>query len=92
MDISKAIPVWAVGTAITLGGMMTAYVSAQDEKLAAEIRRNTESNHKQDIAVRELQIRMDQMIVEQQSTNTKLDKIVESMERLTVQIRRNDNR
>lgn len=83
VDISKAIPVWALGVGITLAGMLTGYVTAQDNKLEKAIRENQQANHQQDLSVRELQILMDQMIAQQRATNDKLDKLVDSVDRVS---------
>lgn len=90
VNIEKAIPVWVVGTALTVGGMLTGYVTAQDSEIRERVRAVMEKNHEQDIAVRELQVRMDQMLIEQKRTNVHLDKISESLQKISdvVRVRR----
>lgn len=83
MNIEKAIPMWVVGAIMLVGGPLAGYVTAQDADIRKEIRDNAKKNHEQDLAVRELQIRMDQLLVEQRATNMKLDTISTDVKRMS---------
>ena len=72
IDIEKAIPISIIGLAATLAGCLAAWSNASDDKLEVRIQAEQDTNRKQDIAIRELQINFNHLLLQQQKLNTEL--------------------